>query len=239
MKTQAPPTTGNGSTTSSPPNPYLNARRHWNDHVGQVVTAAKVWQAVAIGSLAVAGLAVAGLVSVARQSRFVPYIVEVDKLGQVGAIRQASVIDPANLDTVKKAMLASFITKARLVTPDQQLQANAIRDVYASLANQDPATAKLNEWFNGAKDRNPFTRATKVLVSASITGVIQQSPDSWQVDWREEVTSRQGEPQGTTNMRALLTVYVVPPTARTTEQEIQRNPIGLFIKDLNWSQIGF
>ena len=56
MKTQAPPATTNGSTVGSPPNPYLNARRHWNDHVGQVVTAAKVWQAVAIGSLAVAAL---------------------------------------------------------------------------------------------------------------------------------------------------------------------------------------
>ncbi len=219
--------------------PYFNARRSWNEHVGHAVTTTRIWQAVGIGSLTVAGIAVLGMVSVAKQSRFVPYIVEVDKLGQVAAVRQASVIDATNLSAVIKAQLASFITKARLVTPDQQLQANAIRDVYANLANADPATAKMNEWFNGSKENNPFQRAAKVLVSPSITAVIPQSADSWQVDWTEAVTTRQGEPQSVANMRALVTVYTMPPTAQTTEGEIQRNPIGLYVKDFNWSKIGF
>ncbi len=225
--------------TQQTSSPYFNARRSWNEHVGQVVTATKVWQAVGIGSLAVAGIAVIGMVSVAKQSRFVPYIVEVDKLGQVAAVRQASVIDSANLTAVIKAELATFITKARLVTPDQQLQANSIRDVYALLANSDPATAKMNEWFNGSKENNPFFRAGKVLVSASISAIIPQSQDSWQVDWIETVTTRDGHPESITNLRALVTVYILPATASTTEQEIQRNPIGLYVKDFNWSKIGF
>ena len=225
--------------TQEPVSPYFNARRSWNDHVGQVVRATKIWQAVGIGSLGLAGIAVIGMVSVAKQSRFVPYIVEVDKLGQVGAVRQASVIDAANLTAVVKAELATFITKARLVTPDQQLQANSIRDVYALLANSDPATAKMNEWFNGSKENNPFNRASKVLVSASINAVIPQSQDSWQVDWTETVVSRDGHPESVTNMRALITTYLVPATAATSEQDIQRNPIGLYVKDFNWSKIGF
>ena len=225
--------------TQQTSSPYFNARRSWNEHVGQVITATKVWQAVGIGSLAVAGIAVIGMVSVAKQSRFVPYIVEVDKLGQVAAVRQASVIDSANLTAVIKAELATFITKARLVTPDQQLQANSIRDVYALLANSDPATAKMNEWFNGSKENNPFFRAGKVLVSASISAIIPQSQDSWQVDWTETVTTRDGHPESVTNLRALVTVYILPATASTTEQEIQRNPIGLYVKDFNWSKIGF
>ena len=219
--------------------PYFNARRSWNEHVGHAVTTTRIWQAVGIGSLAVAGIAVLGMVSVAKQSRFVPYIVEVDKLGQVAAVRQASVIDSANLTAVIKAELATFITKARLVTPDQQLQANSIRDVYALLANSDPATAKMNEWFNGSKENNPFVRASKVLVSASISAIIPQSQDSWQVDWTETVTTRDGHPESVTNLRALVTVYILPATASTTEQEIQRNPIGLYVKDFNWSKIGF
>ena len=143
------------------------------------------------------------MVSVSKQSRFVPYIVEVDKLGQVAAVRPASVIDAASLTGVVKAELATFITKARFVTPDQQLQANSIRDVYALLANSDPATAKMNEWFNGSKENNPFFRASKVLVSASINGIIPQSQDSWQVDWTETVTTRDGHPESVTNLRAL------------------------------------
>ena len=225
--------------TQQTSSPYFNARRSWNEHVGQVVSATKMWQAVGIGSLAVAAVSVIGMVSVAKQSRFVPYIVEVDKLGQVAAVRQASTIDAASLTAVIKAELATFITKARLVTPDQQLQANSIRDVYALLANSDPATAKMNEWFNGSKENNPFNRATKVLVSASINAVIPQSQDSWQVDWTETVVSRDGHPESVTNMRALVTTYLVPATAVTSEADIQRNPIGLYVKDLNWSKIGF
>ncbi len=219
-------------------NPYFNARRSWNDHVGQVVSAIKIWQMVGVASLLIAAIALCGMVSVAKQSRFVPYIVEVDKLGQVGAIQQASVINGANLNLVVKASVASFITKARLVTPDQQLQANSIREVYASLANADPATAKMTSWYNGSKDSTPFVKATKVLVSASITAILQQSQDSWQVDWTETVTTRQGEPQSISNMRAIVTVYIVPPTNRTSEDEIRKNPIGLYVKDFNWSQVG-
>ena len=225
--------------TQEPVSPYFNARRSWNDHVGQVVRATKIWQAVGIGSLGVAAVAVLGMVSVAKQSRFVPYIVEVDKLGQVAAVRQASAIDAASLTAVVKAELATFITKARLVTPDQQLQASSIRDVYALLANSDPATAKMNEWFNGTKENNPFNRASKVLVSASINAVIPQSQNSWQVDWTETVVSRDGHPESVTNLRALITTYLVPATAATSEQDIQRNPIGLYVKDFNWSKIGF
>ena len=225
--------------TQEPVSPYFNARRSWNDHVGQVVRATKIWQAVGIGSLGVTAVAVLGMVSVAKQSRFVPYIVEVDKLGQVAAVRQASAIDAASLTAVVKAELATFITKARLVTPDQQLQASSIRDVYALLANSDPATAKMNEWFNGTKENNPFNRASKVLVSASINAVIPQSQNSWQVDWTETVVSRDGHPESVTNLRALITTYLVPATAATSEQDIQRNPIGLYVKDFNWSKIGF
>ncbi len=225
--------------TQQTSSPYFNARRSWNEHVGQVVSATKMWQAVGIGSLAVAAVSVIGMVSVAKQSRFVPYIVEVDKLGQVAAVQPASAIDAANLTAVIKAELATFITKARLVTPDQQLQASAIRDVYSLLANSDPATAKMSAWFNGTKENNPFTRAGKVLVSASINAVIPQSQNSWQVDWTETVVTRDGHPESVTNMRALITTYVVPATASTSEQEIQRNPIGLYVKDFNWSKIGF
>ena len=45
-------------------------------------------------------------------------------MGQVAAVRPASAIDAASLSGVVEAELATFITKARLVTPDQRLKAN-------------------------------------------------------------------------------------------------------------------
>ena len=31
-------------------------------------------------------------------------------------------------------------------------------------------------------------------------------------------------------------VHVVPPTNRTSEEQIRKNPLGIFIRDFNWSK---
>jgi type IV secretion system protein VirB5 len=179
-----------------------------------------------------------GLIAMAQRSQFIPYIVEVDKLGQVAAIQSASAIDETNLPNVIKAMLASFIARARMVTPDQMLQAKAVREVYAHLISSDPATGKMNDWFNGTKDSTPFAKSEKILVNAEITAILPQSAETWQIDWTENTVTRKGEPVSSVTMRALVTVYLVPPTRATTEAEIQKNPIGLYVKDFNWSKVG-
>src|SRR5690606_15187070 len=63
-------------------NPYLNARRAWNDHVGSVVSAHQSWQVIGILSLLIALTAIGGIIHVGSQSKFIPYVVEVDKQGQ-------------------------------------------------------------------------------------------------------------------------------------------------------------
>ena len=52
--------------------PYLNARREWDERYGNLVTRAKTWQLVAIGSLAVAGIASAGIAYIGSQSKISP-----------------------------------------------------------------------------------------------------------------------------------------------------------------------
>jgi type IV secretion system protein VirB5 len=38
------------------------------------------------------------------------------------------------------------------------------------------------------------------------------------------------------SMRALITAYVAPPSPEISEQQIRENPLGLFVKDFNWSE---
>ena len=70
-------------------NPYLNARRAWNEHVGDVVSARRAWQAAGFVSLLIALAAVGGVVYIGSQSKFVPYVIEVDKLGEAVAVQPA------------------------------------------------------------------------------------------------------------------------------------------------------
>jgi type IV secretory pathway TrbF-like protein len=218
-------------------NPYLAARRTWNEHVGSVVSSRQTWQVVGILSLLIALAGVGGVIHVGSQSKFIPYVIEVDKHGQtvaVGPVTAGSKADPR----VIHASVADYITNARMVTPDVALQRKAVFRVYSMLSPNDAATQKMNEWLNGTPDSSPFKRAVKEMVSVEIKSVLPQSPDTWQVEWVETTRDRQGVlKDNPVNMRALVNVYTIEPTSQTTDEQLRNNPLGIFVRDFSWSII--
>lgn len=217
-------------------NPYLNARRTWNDHMAAVTASRNMWQILAILSLMIVLAAVGGVIYIGSQSRFIPYVVQVDKLGEAVAVSRADVAQTAD-PRVIHASVSEFINNLRIVTPDIALQRRAIFRVYAMLSPNDSATAKTNEWLNGTEDSNPFKRATTETVNVEIISVIPQTTETWQVDWLEKVYDRQGNlAEPPFKMRALLRVYSRPQTKSTTEEQMRNNPLGIFIQDYSWSK---
>lgn len=217
-------------------NPYLNARRTWNDHMGSVSASRNMWQIMAILSFMIVLAAVGGVIYIGSQSKFIPYVVQVDKLGEAVAVSRADIASPAD-PRVIHASVATFITDLRMVTPDIALQRRAIFRAYAMLSPNDPATTKTNVWLNGTEDSSPFKRAATETVSIEIISVIPQTPETWQVDWNETTYDRQGHIAVTPfKMRALLTIYSVGSTANTTEEQIRNNPLGIYINDYSWSK---
>jgi type IV secretion system protein VirB5 len=216
-------------------NPYLTARRTWNDHVGSVITSRQTWQVIGILSMMVALAGVGGIIHIGSQSKFVPYVVEVDKLGQPLAVAPAQVAPRVDLRVIK-SQVATFVADARTVTPDVALQRKAIFRLYALMLPNDPATQKMNEWLNGTKESSPFVRAADETVSVDIRSVMQQTPETWQVDWEEVTRDRQGVLKGKATWRALVTTYVAEPTTQTSEEQMRMNPIGTFVRDFSWSK---
>ncbi|MBV8224950.1 MAG: conjugal transfer protein TrbF [Verrucomicrobia bacterium] len=218
-------------------NPYLDARREWNSEVERAFSQLHVWQLLGVAGLLIGLAGMAGITYIGSLSKFRPYVVEVDKLGEAVAVKPADVAVQVD-QRVIRASLASFIASARLVTPDVDLGRKAVFTVYGMLQTKDPATAKLNEWFNGSKDRDPFERAKKVMVSTDIASVEPVSQSSWQVDWTETTRDRDGVLVGRpSHMRAMLEIYLEPPGGSAKESDIQRNPLGIFVRDLNWQEI--
>lgn len=217
-------------------NPYLAARRNWNHHLGSVISARQNWQLVAVLSLLIALASVGGVIHVGSQSRFVPYVIEVDKLGQALAVAPAQSAATADIRVIHAAV-ASFVSDLRLVTPDVALQRKAVYRVYAMLAANDPATVRATEWLGGTDESSPFKRAARETVNIEIISVLPQTPETWQVDWTETVRDRQGVIKDKpSRMRALVTVYTVPPTPQTTEEQIRNNPLGIYVRDFSWSK---
>lgn len=217
-------------------NPYLAARRTWNDHGAANVASRQMFQLLGVLALLVALAGVGGMVYVGSQSKFIPYVVEVDRLGQRQAVAPAERAAPVD-QRVVHAALADWIGSMRLVTPDIALQRKAVFKVYAMLSSSDPSTAKANEWLNGTEDSNPFKRAASETASVEITSVIPQTPDTWQIDWIETVRDRQGVRKGQPQRwRALVTVYTMAPTPETTDEDMRNNPLGVRVRDFSWSK---
>ena len=234
---QSPQSSEAGPRSSGLENPYLSARRTWNEHVGSVVSSRQTWQVVGILSLLIALAGVGGVIHIGSQSKFIPYVVQVDKMGQTIAAGPVTAADKAD-PRIVHATVADFITSARMVTPDVALQRKAVFKVYSVLSPNDPATAKMNEWLNGNADASPFKRAAKEMVNIEITSVIPQSPDTWQVDWTETTRDRQGALKGQpVPMRALVTVYTAEPTSQTTDEQLRNNPMGMYVRDYSWSRL--
>jgi type IV secretory pathway TrbF-like protein len=218
------------------PNPYLNARRTWN-HIGAAnVASRQMFQLLGVLALLVALGAVGGITYIGSQSKFVPYVVQVDKLGQQAAVAPAQRAAPADAAVIH-ASVAAWISNMRMVTPDIALQRKGVFHVYSMLAANDPATAKANEWLNGSESSNPFKRAETETASVEIDTVLPQTADTWQVDWIETTHDRQGGMKGKPQRwRSLVTVYTIAPTADTTEQQIRDNPLGVHVRDFSWSK---
>ncbi len=217
-------------------NPYLSARRTWNDHMQTVMSSRQAWQIMGILSLLVALVGVAGMIHIGQQSKFIPYVIQVDKLGQTAAISVADKAAPADPRVIASA-LSACIANARLVTPDVVLQRKAVFDVYAMLPANAPATQKMTEFYNSTDESSPFKRATQEMVSTEISSAMALTPDTWQVDWVETTRDRQGVMKGQpVPMRAMMTIFIAAPTSATSEEQLRKNPLGIFVRDFSWSR---
>jgi len=226
----------NKDTTVSTESPYLAARRTWNDHVGRLVADRMLWQAVGLLSLLVALACVGGLVHVAGQSRFIPYVIEVDAQGAARTVRRADAMPVAN-QAVIEAQLDRFVTLSRRVSADIAVQRQAIFDVYAVLEAESAAAAKMTEHLNADPLKTPFARAQNETVSTETRSVLQQSGESWQIDWTETIYERaSGRRKDQFDMRALVQIRQAH-LQHDSEESLRANPLGIYIRDFTWNRM--
>ncbi len=162
------------------------------------------------------------------QVKLVPYIVEVDKLGtaaSTGFPQQIEYADPR----VVRATLGSFVSNFRSVTPDAVVQKQYIDRTYALLRTSDPATEKINAWFRG---NSPFDKARNATVAIEVNNVVPLSNQSYQIDWTEYERDRKGKETALRRFRGVATVTLTPPQ---DEGVIRLNPIGLYLRDFEWT----
>src|ERR1700759_5783413 len=76
--------------TPAPETPYQKAAQVWDERIGSARVQARNWRLIAFGNLALAAGLAAALVWQATRGTIVPWVVQVDKLGEAQVVAPAS-----------------------------------------------------------------------------------------------------------------------------------------------------
>jgi len=211
------------------PNPYLEGRKEWAERYGTYITQAANWRYAAIASILTATILAGGMVVVASKSKFIPYVIEVDKLGNPQAVGPAEHMEKPG-STMIKAALKGWIEDIRLISIDSAVQIKAIKRVYAKIPVSSAAKTIVDSYY---KDSDPFKAAETKTVDVEVTLVLPLSDKSWQVEWTEIAHDKNGNIVDSSRFKSTLTIDFNPPSKT---DELLTNPLGLFVTNLSWAK---
>ncbi|QAY79969.1 conjugal transfer protein TrbF [Sphingosinicella sp. BN140058] len=212
--------------TPQPETPYQRAAQVWDERIGSARVQARNWRLMAFCTLALSSALSGGLLWQSLQSRIVPYVVEVDRLGEARAVSRAEATFRPN-DAQIAWHLARFVENVRGVSLDPVLMRRAWLSAY------DFATERGAKFLNDyARAADPFARVGDRAVSVQVTSVVRASDHSFQVKWTETVYDR-GSEAGSSHWTAMVTIVTRPPASAET---LRANPLGIYVDAIDWTR---
>ena len=211
-------------------NPYLAARREWDERYGSLITRERNWRRMAMLSSLIALLAVGGMIRLSTKSHIIPFVVAMDSLGRTAAAGPAEETSPSD-DRLKRSTLFNWVEDLRTVTTDGIAQRKAIDRVYAHIASGGQAQAFISEFYRADP---PQKRATTETVSVEVRSVLPTSDRTFEVEWVEITRDLYGAVKGQDHWKAAFSIAVNPPT---DERMARINPLGIYITNANWGKV--
>lgn len=212
--------------TPQPETPYQRAAQDWDDRIGSARVQAKNWRFAFFGMLALSGGLACGLVWHTARGTVVPWVVQVDNLGQAQSVAPATA-DYRPTDPQIAFHLGRFIEQVRSIPADPIIvRQNWLR---AYEFTTDRGAAALNDY---ARSNDPFTRVGRQQIAVEVSSVIRASQNSFRVAWTERHYEN-GQLSTTERWTAILTVVIQPP--RDAER-LRANPLGIYVNAINWSR---
>ena len=225
-----------GKQSSGPPerpaayNPYLAARREWDERYGDQIVRARNWRTIAVLCTIVALVATSGVVWLSFRSRIVPFVVVTDNLGRPvasGLADQASTAD----EQLKRATVIEWVENLRLVTTDGIAQRRAIDRVYAHIASGSPAQTFISDFYRTGQ---PFTRAQTETVSVDVQSILQDSEETFEIEWLETIRDLYGTMKEKDRWKGAFSIALNPPK---DERLARINPLGVYVTQASWSRV--
>ncbi|MBN8968111.1 MAG: conjugal transfer protein TrbF [Rhizobiales bacterium] len=209
-----------------PVTPYQKAAQVWDDRIGSARVQARNWRAMAFGSLILSAGFATALVWQSARGTVVPWVVQVDRLGQAQTVAAATA-DYRPTDPQIAFHLGRFIEQVRSIPADPIIvRQNWLR---AYEWTTDRGAAALNDY---ARANDPFARVGRQQIAVEVSSVIRASPNSFRVAWTEEHYEN-GQLATTERWTAILTIVIQTP--RDAER-LRANPLGVYVNAISWSR---
>ena len=210
-------------------NPYLNARREWNERYGDFIAAAAHWRITAMLSLLLSLACVGGLIYLGGQNHVIPYVIEVDKLGASMAVNKADRAATPD-DRIIRAQLARWIVDVRSIYLDSRAEERIVNEAYAMINKHGASYNVLNDYFRA---NDPFKKASEQSINVAVQSVLPLSENTWRVEWKEEGRKLNGQVMFEEQWQAIISIVISAPT---DEEVLLTNPLGIYIDSFSWSK---
>ncbi|MDB4990531.1 MAG: Conjugal transfer protein [Myxococcaceae bacterium] len=210
--------------------PWLAGAVEWSERYGTLIAEARRWRLCAFAALGLAAVAVLGALSLAREAKVVPYIVQVDKHGFTVPIQPAERSVASDERNIRSAV-GHWVTELRTVIDHPAAQYDLVQKAYAKMAKGSRAWNKANTWMAA---NNPLDRIGSKRIEVDAVHVYMR-PNAKQelvVDWVERDLKQVTVVEK--HFEAYVSIEIAPPVK---EEDVIANPSGVFISDYTINQI--
>ncbi|WP_312283498.1 VirB8/TrbF family protein [Candidatus Igneacidithiobacillus taiwanensis] len=214
---------------------YLAARQLWNERAGSDRAQAKNWRLAAMLSLAASVLFAAGIVYEADRVHVVPYVVQVDKLGQTVELAQA-VRAGAFAQPVVNHVLSRFVWLAFTRSPDVHVQKHFIDESYNFIDSREKSS--LDAFYSRHQPYSAYSNKTQgqtvTIQTAEPMGNLTAKGGAYIIDFLVKKYGPHGNLDGAQPWQATISYATVPPS--NNPEVLKGNPFGIYITHFAFSK---
>lgn len=199
--------------------PFFSSSNKYSDIYAGLAANAMTWRIVSIILGVMLMFSFIAFVSVAKTSKIVPYVVQVDQHGYAIPIKP---IDHSDIDNrIIISQIGQFINNMRIRVLNRDAQYQFAKMSYRCIGQDSKAYRKLTDIY-----RSDVPTSATQAVEVQVQSIIPISGNIFNAEWREN-SNADGRPV-TKYYKGIFQIEVSPPQQM---DNLIANPLGIFIED--------
>lgn len=209
--------------------PYMKAKQVWDGRMGALANQASMWRITTFCLLGANVLLVAALLFLPSRTQLVPYVVEVDGIGQVKQVGMANKPNYVPQEAHIIHSLQSFIYNSRALSTDKKV----VRENWMR-AHRVLAPKVGNQFESYIRDTGLSSKIGQLSKTVEVGPVLSLGQGSYQIEWDENTYDKGGNITLKEHFRGTFAVSHHQPK---NDKELRENPLGVYIHHLDWRRV--